>query len=138
MAKQQRRDLNREAFWRGVMKRFGKSGLTARAFCASEQLSEPSFYAWRRMLPQRAQGRSRPLRPRISPRDAASIGGMVAATTICRHGSVSPFGPCTSRNPTPLRDAASSGSATDSCRTSSSPSSRAAPRRTSSTTSRPR
>lgn len=53
MAKQQRRDLNREAFWRGVMKRFGKSGLTARAFCAGEQLSEPSFYAWRRMLPQR-------------------------------------------------------------------------------------
>lgn len=53
MAKQRRRDLNREAFWRGVMKRFGKSGLTARAFCAREQLSEPSFYAWRRMLPQR-------------------------------------------------------------------------------------
>lgn len=53
MAKQQQRDLNLEAFWRGAMKRLDKSGLTARAFCDHERLSEPSFYAWRRMIRQR-------------------------------------------------------------------------------------
>lgn len=53
MARQQQRDSKREVHWRGVMKRFGRSGLTARAFCAREKLSEPSFYHWRRVLRQR-------------------------------------------------------------------------------------
>jgi len=60
MAKGQQRDLKREAFWRGVMKRFGRSGLTARAFCARERLSEPSFYSWRRVIRQREAEQAAP------------------------------------------------------------------------------
>ena len=53
MAKRQPRDSKREAYWRGVMTRFGKSGLTVRGFCAQERVSEPSFYAWRRVIRER-------------------------------------------------------------------------------------
>lgn len=67
MAKGQR-DSNREAFWRGVLARHRDSGLSIRAFCRRERLSEPSFYAWRRELARRnaerpargASGRKRP------------------------------------------------------------------------------
>jgi hypothetical protein len=53
MAKGQQRDLKRERFWRGVLARFGASGLSVRRFCARERLSEPSFYSWRRVIGQR-------------------------------------------------------------------------------------
>lgn len=60
MAKQRQRDSKRQAFWRGVMKRFESSGLTVRAFCARQKLSEPSFYHWRRLLRQRDVERAAP------------------------------------------------------------------------------
>jgi transposase len=60
MANGQQRDSKREAYWRGVMKRLRRSGLTARAFCARETLSEPSFYHWRRVLRQRDAERAAP------------------------------------------------------------------------------
>lgn len=41
---------DKEAFWRGVVERFARSGLTVREFCARERLSEPSFYWWKREL----------------------------------------------------------------------------------------
>ena len=58
MAKGQR-DPKREEFWRGVLKRFADSGLSARAFCRNEQLGEASFYAWRRTIGQRDAGMNR-------------------------------------------------------------------------------
>ena len=64
MAKGQQRDLKREAYWRSVMTRFGKSGVSVRGFCARERLSEPSFYAWRRILQQRD---AEPQRPAFVP-----------------------------------------------------------------------
>jgi hypothetical protein len=67
MAKGQQRDSKREAFWRGVMKRFGRSGLTARAFCAREKLREPSFYHWRRVLRQRDAEQPVPGAPAFVP-----------------------------------------------------------------------
>ena len=42
------RDVAKERFWRGVLKKFAAGGLSVRAFCRQERLSEPSFYAWRR------------------------------------------------------------------------------------------
>ena len=39
-----------ERRWCGVLRRWGRSGKTVRAFCVAEKLSEPSFYAWRRKL----------------------------------------------------------------------------------------
>jgi hypothetical protein len=53
MAKGPTRDPKREAFWRGILTRFGKSGLNVRDFCARQRLSEPSFYAWRRAIQER-------------------------------------------------------------------------------------
>jgi hypothetical protein len=43
-----------------VLRRQVKSGLSVRAFCREEKLSEPSFYAWRRTIAERdAELRSR-------------------------------------------------------------------------------
>ena len=63
MAKGQR-DPKREEFWRGVLKRFADSGLSARAFCRNEQLGEASFYAWRRTIGQRDAGMNQASRRR--------------------------------------------------------------------------
>ena len=52
-----KRDAEREAFWRGAFERQRASGLTVRAFCRREGVSEPSFYAWRRVVRERDQER---------------------------------------------------------------------------------
>ena len=62
-------DPKRENFWRDVLARFGTSGLSVRAFCRQERLSEPAFYAWRRTIAQRdGQATSRRASPRHSAR----------------------------------------------------------------------
>ena len=55
MAHGQQRNPDKEQFWRDVMTRWRDSGLTVRAFCRRQRLSEPSFYGWRRELAQRDQ-----------------------------------------------------------------------------------
>ncbi len=50
----------KEQFWRGTMARHEASGLSIRAFCEREGLSEPSFYQWRRELARRDRQSSRP------------------------------------------------------------------------------
>lgn len=47
------RDAKRDSFWRGVLKRHAVSGLTVRAFCQREQLTESAFFAWRRTIAER-------------------------------------------------------------------------------------
>jgi transposase-like protein len=49
----QRRDPERERFWREAVAGHRKSGLSVRAFCRQRGLSEPNFYAWRRQLEER-------------------------------------------------------------------------------------
>ena len=44
------RDLGREPYWRMVLARWRRSGLSVRAFCQAEGVSQPSFYGWRRKL----------------------------------------------------------------------------------------
>ena len=44
------RDLGREPHWQRVLARWRRSGLSVRAFCQAEGISEPSFYVWRRKL----------------------------------------------------------------------------------------
>ena len=44
-----------ESRWRKLVSRHASSGLTARAFCERERVSEPSFYSWRRILGERAR-----------------------------------------------------------------------------------
>jgi hypothetical protein len=45
-----RRDRNKERYWRGLLARWQRSGLSVRDFCDVERLSEASFYGWRREL----------------------------------------------------------------------------------------
>lgn len=53
MAKPERRDPAKEAFWRRMLLRFGRSTSTARDFCFEHELSEANFYAWRREIARR-------------------------------------------------------------------------------------
>ena len=52
MANKQR-DPKLEAFWRGVLAKFRDSGVSVRAFCRREKVTEPAFYAWRRIIRER-------------------------------------------------------------------------------------
>ena len=47
------RDPRKEQHWRQILERWQESGLSVRAFCRRHRLSEPRFYAWRRILGQR-------------------------------------------------------------------------------------
>lgn len=48
------RDSVKAAFWRRMVARWRRSHLTVRDFCQEHHISEPSFYAWRRTLNERA------------------------------------------------------------------------------------
>ena len=50
MAYGKRHDRQKEQQWRRWLKEWQASGLSVRAFCERQRLSEPSFYAWRRKL----------------------------------------------------------------------------------------
>jgi len=63
----------REEFWRLAVNEWLSSGLTIRAFCKREQLSEPSFYAWRRKIELRDR------------EPTAAIGEFISA--VCAGGS---------------------------------------------------
>ena len=43
-------DLGREPYWRQILARWRRSGLSVRAFCRAEGVDEPQFYRWRRKL----------------------------------------------------------------------------------------
>jgi hypothetical protein len=48
-----RRDAAKERHWRRMLREWRRSGLNVRDFCDWQNLSEPSFYAWRREIAQR-------------------------------------------------------------------------------------
>jgi hypothetical protein len=50
------RDLAKERQWRERFREQLASGLTVRGYCLREQISEPSFYAWRKELAKRDRG----------------------------------------------------------------------------------
>lgn len=45
-----RRNTDKEQYWRQRLHAWQDSGLSVKAFCVQQQLSEPSFYAWKRKL----------------------------------------------------------------------------------------
>lgn len=51
------RDAAKESRWREQVQAQALSGLSVRAYCRQQQLSEPSFYAWRKELAKREQER---------------------------------------------------------------------------------
>ncbi len=64
------RDAAKEAWWREQVQVQAQSGLTVRAYCRQQQLSEPSFYAWRKELAKRDQERH-PLDAAAAPTPSA-------------------------------------------------------------------
>ena len=48
-----RRDAEKERFWRGVLQEQADNRETIRTFCDKRKLSEPQFYRWRRELKYR-------------------------------------------------------------------------------------
>jgi transposase-like protein len=46
-------DSGKQARWLDLVRRWQRSNLSVREFCERHQLSEPSFYSWRRALRQR-------------------------------------------------------------------------------------
>ena len=55
MAKSVHGRPSREPFWRQVLARWKRSGLSVRAFCGAEGLNPMTFYWWRRELGRRDQ-----------------------------------------------------------------------------------
>ena len=53
MAKGKARDGQKEQLWRRWFEDWRSSGLSVRAFCCRRDVSEASFYAWRRELHKR-------------------------------------------------------------------------------------
>lgn len=52
-------DMSKESYWRGVLKRQAASGLSIQRFCTESNVSQPSFYAWRRKFRERERERER-------------------------------------------------------------------------------
>jgi transposase len=53
MSTHKQRCGSKERFWRRMLRQWRRGGLSIRDFCAARDLSEPSFYSWRRTLAQR-------------------------------------------------------------------------------------
>lgn len=45
-----RRDSKKRAFWRRMIRDQARAGLSVRAWCRKQDLSEPAFYWWRRRI----------------------------------------------------------------------------------------
>jgi hypothetical protein len=69
------RDLAKEKHWRRLLARWRRSGQTGRDFCAEHQVSEPSFYFWKREIARRDQERA----PRTKSSPAAPQSSTTAA-----------------------------------------------------------
>lgn len=62
---------SKERFWRRLMRQWRRSGLSIRDFCAEQQISEPSFFAWRRTIAQRDAEAARLVPVRVVPDEKA-------------------------------------------------------------------
>jgi len=78
MARRGDYDGDKERYWRRLLAQWQRSGHTVRWFCLEHDLSEPSFYAWRRTIGQRDQQAQR--RPQRGRRQAKPATG----TNACR------------------------------------------------------
>ena len=50
-----KRNSQKEVYWRDMVKRQARSGVSVRRFCSEQGISEPSFYGWRKKLARRGQ-----------------------------------------------------------------------------------
>ena len=86
MARQhdQRQPSDKEQFWRDMLRLWQSSGQTIRAFCHAQRLSEPSFYAWRRRISERAQPAFVPVRVTPTPSTSIPLELIIASGRVVR------------------------------------------------------
>jgi transposase len=68
---------SRETYWRSVLARWERSGLSVRTFCRTEGLNQGTFYWWRRELNRRDQPQPAFLPVRILPERAEPASGNI-------------------------------------------------------------
>ena len=54
-----RRNIEKEKYWRGVIREGARSGLSIREFCRQKRIKENQFYTWRRELKYRDEEKKR-------------------------------------------------------------------------------
>jgi transposase-like protein len=80
MAKGKGRSKSKEAFWRRLVGRHERSGLSIREFCREHGQRETAFYFWRRELARREAVRPAPatfLPVQVAAEDATPAGGRI-------------------------------------------------------------
>jgi transposase-like protein len=75
------RSAAKETCWRERLQSQAESGISVRAFCRREGLSEPSFYSWRRELGKRDRQRAAGTKC-LPTSSAAGSAGLVAVDVI--------------------------------------------------------
>jgi len=80
MAGRGKRDHGKERFWRRMLRLWRRSGLSVRAFCGEHDLTEPSLYAWRRIIAERDR-ESTPVRAGHNVRSRKSASEVAADDT---------------------------------------------------------
>jgi transposase-like protein len=65
--KTKHRDPQREQFWRKAMSAWRASGLSVQQYCLRHELTESSFYFWRRELLRRDAQRTPTIAPEFVP-----------------------------------------------------------------------
>jgi hypothetical protein len=68
------RDRAKEWYWRRVLRQWWRSKQGVRAYCLENGLSEPSFYAWRRIIEERNREAARSSQLRSGRQPKASVG----------------------------------------------------------------
>jgi transposase len=77
-------DPKRESFWRQLVSRQSRSGLTVRTFCEREALKETAFYFWRKEIQRRDRQSTARRTPALSfvELHAAALPPAVAPTSV--------------------------------------------------------
>ena len=89
------RDAAKESWWREQVRAQAQGGLSVRAYCRQQQLSEPSFYAWRKELARRDQERQpsapTPPSPATNVRDRKATRPTFTEVLLTSPAAVSPI-----------------------------------------------
>ena len=88
MSTHKQRSSSKERFWRRMVRRCNGSGLSVRAFCEEQGLSQPSFYAWRRTLAARDEAAVRfvPVHVTPQPQPPSTADGSASALELVLGG----------------------------------------------------
>jgi transposase len=88
MSTNKQRRASKERFWRTKVRQWRGSGLSVRAYCEEQGLSEPSFYTWRRTLADRdaAAVRFVPVQVTPEPTPTTTTAGSAGALELVLGG----------------------------------------------------